>query len=99
MISWESDIIVRVVNVIYDKVQLLHGKAGTTHSSMTLDLVDGEYINSMKLCKGRLTWGLEGVGFVGGMQLIAMSNDWICVENVGRCLPSPLPDVTSSRLR
>ena len=64
MISWESDIIVRVVNVIYDQVQLSHGTAGITHSSMSLDLAEGEYINSMKLGKGRLTWGLEGVSFV-----------------------------------
>ena len=31
---------------------------------MILDLANGDYINSMKLGKGRLKWGLEGVGFV-----------------------------------
>ena len=64
MVSWGSDIIVRLVKVIYDQTQLSHGSEGTIHSSISLDLTSGEQIVRLRLGKGLLTWGVEGVAFV-----------------------------------
>ena len=64
MVSWGSDIIVRMVQVSYDQMQLTHGSEGNVADTLAIDLADGEKINRIKFGKGNPMWGVEGVAFI-----------------------------------
>jgi hypothetical protein len=65
MVHWGHRPIVGWYKMNYEQMALSHGNdRGTAIETLALNLADGEYINKVRMCKGDLVWGVEGIMFM-----------------------------------
>lgn len=65
MVHWSNGPIIGWYKINYEQMGLSHGNdRGTAVETLSLNLGEGEYVTKVRMCKGGLVWGVEGIVFV-----------------------------------